>query len=519
MGKVVQEERPVKKKIARKKLQNTGAVERTKAKSHMFGTKKDGQSRPKDKSSKTAGKWLKWTGISLGAVAVVCLLVYLGGAYYFSGHFLANIKVNGFNVSGKNAAFVQTRMKSLVAGYELTVKEKDGSSDIIKGSDIDISYKSDDSLGKLIKAQNIWKWPVSLLKKYEHNVDVGVDYDQNKLSDKIASLKAVTVEQTEPVSAYPKFDGSQFVVEPEVYGTAVDSEKLSAAVTKAINGFLPTVDLLKEGVYKQPRFVKDSPEVKAAADKMNQYIKASITYTMAQNEVVDKTLISQWLSVDADMNVTFDKDKVKEWLAAFGDKYDTQGATRSITSPWGKTVDVSGGTYGWSIDEDTEYNNLVANIENGDVVSKEPAYYAGGTAASHSAQDWGSTYVEVDISAQHMWYIVNGNVQMETDVVTGRPGMDTPTGVYSILETQSPSILVGEIQAATGQPEYRTRVDYWMRVTWSGIGFHDANWQSAFGGSRYVNGFGSHGCINMPPGQAGTLFSSLTVGTPVIIHT
>ena len=64
---------------------------------------------------------------------------------------------------------------------------------------------------------------------------------------------------------------------------------------------------------------------------------------------------------------------------------------------------MTGGTYGWSIDEDTELVNLQNSILNGEVVTREPAYYAGGTAAAHSGQDWGNTYAEVDMSAQHMW--------------------------------------------------------------------------------------------------------------------
>ena len=57
-------------------------------------------------------------------------------------------------------------------------------------------------------------------------------------------------------------------------------------------------------------------------------------------------------------------------------------------------------------------------------------------AASHGAQDWGNTYVEVDLTDQHMWYIVDGSVAMQTDVVTGlpTPERETPAGVYSILE-------------------------------------------------------------------------------------
>ena len=55
-------------------------------------------------------------------------------------------------------------------------------------------------------------------------------------------------------------------------------------------------------------------------------------------------------------------------------------------------------------------------------------------------------------------------------------------------------------------------------MTWTGIGFHDATWQAAFGGTRYKDGAGSHGCINMPLDQAAALFGMISVGTPVVIH-
>lgn len=62
------------------------------------------------------------------------------------------------------------------------------------------------------------------------------------------------------------------------------------------------------------------------------------------------------------------------------------------------------------------------------MIEKEPTYVQ--TAATHDAQDWGSTYAEVDVTTQHMWYIVNGAVVLETDVVTGKPTPDrvTPNG-------------------------------------------------------------------------------------------
>ena len=117
----------------------------------------------------------------------------------------------------------------------------------------------------------------------------------------------------------------------------------------------------------------------------------------------------------------------------------------------------------------------------------------------YKRQDWGNTYAEVDLSAQHMWYIQNGNVVLETDIVSGLPTPDriTPEGVYDVLYKESPSILVGENDPETGEPIYKQEVRYWMQFTWSGVGFHDADWQPAFGGSLYQSA-GSHGCINMP---------------------
>ncbi|MFQ7042399.1 MAG: hypothetical protein ACLRSR_06140 [[Ruminococcus] lactaris] len=43
---------------------------------------------------------------------------------------------------------------------------------------------------------------------------------------------------------------------------------------------------------------------------MNKYCQASITYPMKENVVVDKVLISTWVSADADMNVTFNEEAV-----------------------------------------------------------------------------------------------------------------------------------------------------------------------------------------------------------------
>ena len=455
--------------------------------------------------------------IIAGSIVGGLLVIYLGISAFFIGHFFVNTTINGKDFSGKSAADVEEYLKEQVKDYELELIELNNETDVIKGSDISLVYKEDSSVEDALKKQNPVLWVTSLFSKSSQNINIQVDYDESELEEKIQSVKAVTQEQTEPSSAYPKFDGESFVVEPEVYGTAVNMDVLSEKIKEHITEFDPTLDMLEEECYKLPKYTSESPEVQAACDTMNQYCKASITYPMTENVVVDKTLISTWLTYDENMQVIFNEDAVREWMRTFGATYDTVGATRTITSPSGKTVEVSGGTYGWSIDEETEAQNLINSIKNGEVATREPAYAQ--TAASHSAQDWGTTFIEVDLSAQHMWYIVDGSVAFQADVVTGLPTPDraTPSGVYSILYTERNATLVGEKDPATGEPIYRTPVSYWMPFTWQGHGFHDATWQPGFGGSLYQS-LGSHGCVNMSYSDAGTLFGMISAGTPVVLH-
>ena len=455
--------------------------------------------------------------IIAGSIIGGLLVIYLGISAFFIGHFFVNTTINGKDFSGKSAVDVETYLKEQVSDYELTLIELNDETDVIRGSEISLVYRETSEVEKALKNQNPLLWVTAFFSSSNRDVRVQVDYDEQALEEKIQGIKAVVQEQTEPVSAYPKFDGYSFFVEPEVYGTAVDLEVLTQKIKEHITEFNPGMDMLEEGCYKLPKYTSESPEVQEACDIMNKYCEASITYTMTENVVVDKTLISTWLSYDENMQVTFNENAVREWMRGFGSTYDTVGATRTITTPGGKIAEVSGGTYGWSIDEDAETQNLINSIKNSEVATREPAYVQ--TAASHSAQDWGSTYIEVDLSAQHMWYIVDGSPVFQADVVTGLPTANraTPQGVYSILYTERNATLVGERDPATGEPIYRTPVSYWMPFTYQGHGFHDATWQPGFGGTLYQS-IGSHGCVNMSYSDAGTLFGMISAGTPVVLH-
>lgn len=122
----------------------------------------------------------------------------------------------------------------------------------------------------------------------------------------------------------------------------------------------------------------------------------------------------------------------------------------------------------------------------------------------------GDTYVEVSVSDQHMWYVVDGDVYLESDCVTGNyNSADTPKGFWYVNNKISPCTLKGD--------DYVSYVTYWMPFIGGGWGLHDATWRSKFGGNIY-KGNGSHGCVNLPYDIAKKMYAHIEIGTPVIVY-
>ena len=459
----------------------------------------------------------KVLGIIGGSVLGVILAVYFGFAIFFSSHFYFHTTINGVDYSLQSVSKVEDAMTQEVGVYKLSLKEADGDVDVIDGQQIDLSYKKGEELNTVLKNQNVFLWPRSLWENFDIQAPVGVEYDETKLENLLNGLDCMKEEnQVAPVSAVPEYDGQKFVVKAEELGSLINVDAFKEKVAEYIGGFRNTLDMVEEDCYVKASYFSDSPEVIAACETMNAYLGASVTYTFGDaTEVVDGSVISQWLTTDENMNVTYNEEGVSQYIASLAEKYDTYRKQRTFTSGSGNTVNVQGGNYGWLIDQAAEIEALKANISNKEVVTKEPVYKQ--TAASHGAADWGNTYVEVDLTNQYMYLFVNGSVVTSSPIVTGKPseGSATPQGVYSIRYCKQNAVLRGP-KKPDGTYEWESPVDFWMPFN-GAIGLHDATWQSAFGGNRYLT-HGSHGCVNLPYNIAKTVFNNVSAGTPVVCH-
>ena len=463
-------------------------------------------------------KHRKKSTLIIGSIVIALMLIYFVGTVFFTDHFMAGTFINGVDCSLSHYDNVEKNFNSEIDNYELIIKEKDCADEKILPTDVDLEVVKGDSFLKLVRNQNRLKWPVLCTKRNELNATGFAKINEKKAEKFINSLNCMDDEGKYPSkNAVPEYNGDKFVVKKEVYGNVADKKKTVNVLKSALKDFQREINLEETECYILPERYEGDAGLEEACAKMNNYCKATITYDMiSHTEVVDKDIISKWVTCDDELNVVFDEDKVKEYMREFGKKYDTVGKQRNFTAPNGKSASVSGGTYGWTINEKEETEELLKLILEGATVTREPIYKQ--RAATHGEQDWGDNYCEIDLSAQYMWCVKSGKVAYECPVVTGKPnGHATPSGVYTVLNKARNATLVGRIDPETGEPIYRTPVSFWMPVTYSGVGMHDATWQPTFGGNWY-RAHGSHGCINMSYSSAATIYNLVYIGMPVILH-
>ena len=458
------------------------------------------------------GKKAAWiAACTAGILLVAAGGVYVGMSQKYKTRFFPNTQINGVDASGKTAAEVQELISEGVNGYTLTIDERNNQTETIAGTDIKLHAEFDGSLEKMVAAQNPFAW-LWHMKQEEYTIGTMVTYDDAALESQIRNLSCLDPEKVvEPVNAKISeyVSGQGYSIEPEQEGTAVEAEKLTQAVTEAIENLQDHLSLEEADVYKKPTVLKDDASLAEQLDKMNKYAKMSVTYQFGDStETLNGDQIHAWLIANADGSVSVDSSKVSEYVSEMAKAHNTSNKAKTLKTSYGSTIQVSGGTYGWKINQAAETEALAAIIASVESTTREPEYSQ--KAASHGANDYGDTYVEINLTGQHLFFYKEGKLVVESDFVSGNlaKGWGTPAGSYPLAYKQKNAVLKGE--------NYRTPVNYWMPFN-NGIGMHDAKWRSSFGGTIYKTG-GSHGCINLPPSVAKTIFDNISAGTPVICY-
>lgn len=357
--------------------------------------------------------------------------------------------------------------------------------------------------------QQVWALKLTLSLNSSQLKDT-VFYKKSKylaISELLKELMAIPYKN--PISVNFKYNGNGFSTVDEIEGTKIDTSMLRSSIINVYKNNIQKINLTTESLYIKPTYNLNSPKTIDGKKALEKSLFAIITLNSSQgNYVINKTVFGECLKLDTSMKILVDVFPLQKHLQNIASQLEVPMSEILKANP---IVDSSLNTEEIifsRINISAQVNEIIKAIIRGGQSSQNLLFYSRGLPKGFIAGY--ENFVEISIKEQKLWLFKNGNLILETDVVTGnaRLNRSTPPGNYSILSKNRNATLRG--------PGYACPVNYWMPF-FQGYGLHDANWRRRFGASIFENS-GSHGCINLPPRNAPIVFANVEVGTPVIIY-
>lgn len=481
---------------------------------------------------------------SVAAILIAAAVFLVYDKVYYGNRWYRGTMINGVDVSGQTLEQSRENMMQQFESYALVVSGRGYGKLTISGTDIDYRFNTGEQFDLAFREQH---QKLSLIPhRRDIEVQYQVSYDLDKLQDLVKNSELMRggdiFKIKKPKSAYVEYseEKQQYILVEEVLGNELIYSKFMDAVEEGLQKAQTEMDITTEEyseLYKAPKVFADNEELQTQIQAYNQAALRFIEWNIegGETESITPNEISQWISYKSG-KIKYDNKAVEEWVEKFCLKYKTVGANRMIKSHTGKKVEIKGGDYGWQLDyektlsqakkalkKDMDAELIDAYIEDPSEENKKALtmkrkvnYLNTAFQMSYgdSPVDWDTeNYIEVSLKEQKVYVFRKGKVAFSCRCISGRPveGRTTPTGAFYIKEHRKDYTMTGE--------DYETPVKYWVRITWTGTGFHPATWQpwSRWSKDLYKTK-GSHGCINLSPEDAEKMYGMTPYRQAVFIY-
>lgn len=484
------------------------------------------------------------------AVILGILILLIVVAFSYQNKWYPNTVINGIDVSSMTCDESKKAFKQGIENYKFEVVGKDDHYFKISGSDIDLEVNYEKSLEKFYDEIKESRSFLGILGSHHYEMELEVNYNQDKLNQLLNESSLIKGKEDSTIVPstighieYDDKNNSGVIVQATV-GNEIDQDKFKGLVNDSVKKLVTNIDLTDEDtypdIYVQPAVKFSDKQLEKMLLTYNTYLLNWITWDMGEgvSESITPADIKNWLSCNNEGEVVLDKEAMSEWIESFCLKYKTVGKKRNFTTHAGNVIQISGGDYGWQLDyekivdqvyatitEETDSKLINAYIKNNSdsnikalTTELEPTYKNKGYKKDYTnfENDWDTqNYTEIDLTEQKVYVYRDGQLVYNCICVSGLPTAKrdriTRTGVWYIKEKKPEKVLVGE--------DYETPVKYWIRIMWTGTGYHAlnrsdwANWSPTL----YLTK-GSHGCLNLQEADAAMLYSLINLKDPVFIH-
>lgn len=364
--------------------------------------------------------------------------------------------------------------------------------------------------------------PLLSLLRLGSNGQVGYAYsiDQTKLKSFVQSvLYSAGYSAT---NAKVVIQDGVVSIEQDKSGLRIDEKQLNRLLSNALANGKDAYVVLEPKQVEAELKVADTLQAKEQAEKLLER-QVTIHYNN-KDYTADKVALGHMIGfrevtmADGKMKleVYIAQEQVAGWVQSVANQIDIKPVNKKIEVRNGTSTVTQEGKDGLAISQQPLIDAIVSGLSkdtnvNVDATASPVAYK---TEYNRTVGLDYNQYIEVNLSQQRLWAWQDNKVVFTTPVTSGASayGFGTPTGLFSIYGKERSRYLNGA-QYGWG---YNVYVDYWMPFN-GGVGFHDADWRSSFGGQDYIGG-GSHGCVNMSKSSAAFLYGWASIGTPVWVH-
>lgn len=480
--------------------------------------------------------WLSLAAI-YGVSAILGMGTYYGYRYYcesINDGFLKGTLVDGEDISGLSVDEAQKLIHDKYADSEIIITENENED--LKGNLAFYGYEVDqDKLRQDLQAaldeekgdrMSVLR---SVFDRFEYEIEARPQ-ENKEVFEKLVRADSLEVARypSEDAALYYDADTGSLVIKDEIQGNEITDQDLQAFVRDCISQAIEGEEGLHRSfefpweLCEKPQVYRDDAALIEARDAVNEYSGAGITYTFGEEtEEYDLLALYEKFMEIEDGEAQLSDDKIASFVEDLASRYDTRYIERTFNSTLAGeiTIKASRNDYGYTILQEDEAEQIREDIESRSHVTREPVYLETNSWGNpyylhrNGVDDLAGTYIEVDLTAQHVWFYKDGELHTECSCVSGDVTEDhgTQTGCFPLAYKESPSVLTG----GQGEDEYESKVQYWMPF-YEGQGLHDATWRYSFGGNIY-RGNGSHGCVNLPLWAAGEIYEAVDTGTAIII--
>lgn len=412
---------------------------------------------------------------------------------------LDETKLYGIDVTGMTAAQAKEAIQNSINNYKL-VLTVNGKALTFTGSGLSMTL-NEEVFNKWFEETIAGNQP-STVGLINCNVDSAVKSVEEALNKKAENA---TVK-------YNK-SSKRFAIEPHKDGSTVDAAPARSALISAINTLSPAHSVTLKSTPVPATINDQDPRLPGIVSNANEYLALKISYTYqapgipTTTESIPSDSLASFVTVDENLAIKFDSLAIQNYISTMRTK-NGGSEKRAFQTSYGTTTNLTVEYYSVVLDETSMYHDLLSCLENKLSGNRTAKFLP----VEETNMAYGGSYVEIDLDNQCLWLYKNGNLIIKSPLVSGNvsTGYRTRNGVFSIYGKTKGTYLTG--------PTWRSYVDYWMPFN-GGVGLHDASWRSSssFGGTTYIYD-GSHGCINLPPKNAATVYNNVSVGTKVIVY-